>query len=486
MRKCFTAVPLLCMLVFFTSAGTTASAQSIAKTCEYEQTQGENPDQRTMNCLLTEAALMYDVPPEIVKAIAETESGDWRHFDDNGEAIITDDGGIGIMQITNQANYDEERLKKDVVYNIQAGVEILDGMFKRSDLPTINGNERDVLEHWYFSIMAYNGTKPINSPVVQASGERNSEAYQEKVFDMIKRYGLIDVQRLPFKPEDFRYDNNSDANIEFVTMDYHFELPFTNTKHHFKKGQKAAATTNARVRARPTTSSSSKGQLNKGEIVSIEGTFQYEEDRNKKNHFVWYPIKRSDGTTGYVASSYLDYRYSDVPAGRYSEDAIYYLTKRGILQGVGNDQFAPEQRLTRWQAALMLVRAHNVSLENRPDPGFTDVPYDYEYYDVIAAAVDEGLFEGKDDNKFDPGAALERREMAVLLQRIYDFPAANESPPFTDINDDDWYADAVNRLYKAGITDGMTETTFAPRHPVTREQFAVFMTRSIDENLRLK
>ena len=151
-------------------------ANDIANTCEYDLASKVNPDYSTMNCLLTETALRYDVPPEIVKAIAEGESGNWRHFDKNGEAIVTADNGIGIMQITNQAGYDQNKLKNDVVYNIQAGVEILDGMFKRPNLPSINGGERDVLEHWYFAIMAYNGTKPVNSPIVQATGERNASA----------------------------------------------------------------------------------------------------------------------------------------------------------------------------------------------------------------------------------------------------------------------------------------------------------------------
>ena len=95
-------------------------ANDIANTCKYDSTSKVNPDYSTMNCLLTEIALSYDVPPEIVKAIAEGESGNWRHFDMNGKVIVTSDNGIGIMQITNQSAYDQDRLKSDIVYIIQA------------------------------------------------------------------------------------------------------------------------------------------------------------------------------------------------------------------------------------------------------------------------------------------------------------------------------------------------------------------------------
>lgn len=285
-------------------------ANDIANTCKYDSASKDNPDYSTMNCLLTETALSYDVPPEIVKAIAEGESGNWRHFDSNGEAIVTADKGIGIMQITNQAGYNQDRLKSDIVYNIQAGVETLNNMFKRKDLPRINGGERDVLEHWYFAIMAYNGTKPVNSPIVQATGERNANAYQEKILQIIEKLELIDLAELPFTREHFQYDSNSRENIKFSAMNYPFDLPLTKSKYFFETNQKVSATTtNVKFRTRPSMDSPFS-TLREGEIVTITGPFEYEEVSTKKNHFVWYPVKRSDGTKGYVASSYLNYSAS--------------------------------------------------------------------------------------------------------------------------------------------------------------------------------
>lgn len=286
-------------------------ANNIANTCKYDSASNVNPDYSTMNCLLTETALSYDVPPEIVKAIAEGESGNWRHFDSKGEAIVTADNGIGIMQITNQAGYNQDRLKSDIVYNIQAGVKTLDGMFKWKDLPSINGGERDVLEHWYFAIMAYNGTKPVNSPIVQATNERNANAYQERILRIIEKLELIDLTELPFKREHFQYDSNSRENIKFSAMNYKFDVPLTKSKYFFKTNQKVSATTtNVKFRTRPSIDSPAMGTLREGEIVTITGPFEYEEVSTKKNHFVWYPVKRNDGTKGYVASSYLNYSAS--------------------------------------------------------------------------------------------------------------------------------------------------------------------------------
>ena len=158
--------------------------------------------------------------------------------------------------------------------------------------------------------MAYNGTKPVNSPIVQATGERNANAYQEKILRIIEKLELIDLTELPFSREHFQYDSNSRENIVFSAMNYEFDLPVTKSKYSFETNQKVSATTNVTFRSRPTTGSTSMGTLSKGEIVTITGPFVYDEVSTKKNHFVWYPVKRSDGTEGYVASSYLNYSAS--------------------------------------------------------------------------------------------------------------------------------------------------------------------------------
>ena len=361
-------------------------ANNIANTCEYDSVSKVNPNYSTMNCLLTETALIYDVPPEIVKAIAEGESGNWRHFDTNGEAIVTADNGIGIMQITNQAGYDQERLKSDIVYNIHAGVEILDNMFKRKDFPSINRGDRDVLEHWYFAIMAYNGTKPVNSPIVQSTGERNVNAYQEKIIKIIKNFELIDLKELPFSREDFQYDSNSKENLKFSKMSYTIDLPLTKSKYFFETNQKVSATTNVQIRTRPTSESPSKGTLREGEIVTITGPFEYEEVTTKKNHFVFYPIKRNDGTVGYVASSYLNYdastptpplqpptsdqidvsKFADYQANEYWANDFQWAVNKGVISGYTNiknpttgkyeNLLKPNSNLTENQMLSVLFR----------------------------------------------------------------------------------------------------------------------------------
>ncbi len=211
----------------------------------------ENPTFQQVNCLLTNAAISADIPPEIVKAVATQESG-WKQFDENGKPIISEDGGIGLMQITNKdEDYDQEKLKYDIYYNINAGIEILNSMYNRTDLPKIKGAGREVIENWYFPVMAYNGTKPINSPLYQLNGKRQIRtAYQEKVFSHMEQYSFLNSEFLqnpilgeyPFKTTDFQYDTTSSNNIEFVKKKYTLTDQMHTSTHLFEQGDKVVVT----------------------------------------------------------------------------------------------------------------------------------------------------------------------------------------------------------------------------------------------------
>lgn len=269
----------------------------------------QNPSFQQMNCLLTNAALEAKIPPEVVKAVASRESGAWKQFDENGQPVISADNGIGLMQITNQSSYDQERLKYDINYNIQAGVEILSGMYHRTDLPKIKGAGPEVIENWYFPIMAYNGTKPVNSPLYQSTGLNNREAYQEKVFAFIEKDSYLHGMKLgqiPFNTSDFEYDSSSSENIAFKKKEYTLTSPLHTTAYQFKRGDKVSITADTvKLRSQPSTSSSAKN-LAKNTTLIIDGNFVYDQSSTSINQFVWYPVKMEDQKlAGYMSSAYI-------------------------------------------------------------------------------------------------------------------------------------------------------------------------------------
>lgn len=295
---------------------------------------GENPSFQHINCLLTEAALKEDIPPEVVKAVVTQESGEWKQFEGNGDPVVTPDGGIGIMQITNHLRYDQQKLKYDIQYNIEKGVEILSEMYSRTDLPKIKDARRNVIENWYFPVMAYNGIKPANSPTKQDNGEKNHVAYQEKVFAKIERYSFIDDTKLanyPFSKLDFQYDPLSDKNIVFLKKEYILAEQTHTSAYYYKSGDKVFVTENgARLRLQPGLPKNGY-TLAENAILTITGDFEYDQAQESTIQYVWIPVQTEDGRKGYISSAYIA-QLVDVPNPPLPEESID--RERPIIMGI--------------------------------------------------------------------------------------------------------------------------------------------------------
>lgn len=159
---------------------------------------------------IVEVANENDIPAEIMIAIASKESGAkeeyFRHYDENGDVIRTEDGGIGLMQITElkDTSYTEEELE-DIENNIRAGAEVLNAKwsyikaglipqvqtwrYETGEVSYTEKPNRDIIEHWYFPVMAYNGLAERNIPGASPGDE--DIAYQDAVFQLIEQNGLL-------------------------------------------------------------------------------------------------------------------------------------------------------------------------------------------------------------------------------------------------------------------------------------------------------
>lgn len=89
---------------------------------------------------------------------------------------------------------------------------------------------------------------------------------------------------------------------------------------------------------------------------------------------------------------------------------------------------------------------------------------------------DYGVLQGS-EGKFSPDGTLTRGQMAVILSRLLNLPAA-PSAGFTDVAPDAWYADGINRCAAAGILQG-SEGKAMPEDPITREQAMVMLCRAL-------
>ena len=168
--------------------------------------------------------------------------------------------------------------------------------------------------------------------------------------------------------------------------------------------------------------------------------------------------------------------FTDVHAEDYYYDAVLWAAQKGITGGMSDTLFAPNAACTRAQIVTFLWRAAG-SPEPKALSSFADVPADAYYARAVAWAVENGITEGTSDTTFAPGTICTRAQGAAFLYRAAGSPAVSGSAAFTDVPIDAYYADAAAWAEQKGITGGIGNGLFGPHNNCTRAQIVTFLYR---------
>jgi tetratricopeptide (TPR) repeat protein len=123
-----------------------------------------NPDWTEVNKEIENLAQIYEIPAELIKAIAQVESNWCQWLPDGRVKKNPTSGATGMMQIcgSTKKNFDEARLETDWKYNLEAGVKVLNGKwgFVKAlgiEKPGFPDRDRRLLENWYYPLNFYGG-----------------------------------------------------------------------------------------------------------------------------------------------------------------------------------------------------------------------------------------------------------------------------------------------------------------------------------------
>ncbi|MBB6636049.1 immunoglobulin-like domain-containing protein [Cohnella thailandensis] len=172
--------------------------------------------------------------------------------------------------------------------------------------------------------------------------------------------------------------------------------------------------------------------------------------------------------------------------GHWAQKDIVLMANKLLVEGRTQDRFVPDDRISRAEFAVMLVRA--LGLDDGPNDSttFRDVAPGAWYAGAVRAAQQHQLINGLGDGTFRPEAPVTREQMAVMIVRAMEYaghaPDANGAMArtFADAADIAPWADAaVERLTEASIILGLTETKFGPGEYASRAQSAVLLKRML-------
>lgn len=108
---------------------------------------------------------------------------------------------------------------------------------------------------------------------------------------------------------------------------------------------------------------------------------------------------------------------------------------------------------------------------------FADVSANDWFCQDVKYVFDNKLMNGISANEFAPYSTLTRAMLVTILYRDAKEPAVNKSIPYSDVDMNGYYANAVSWAKQNGIVNGVTESEFAPDSNITREQIATILYR---------
>ncbi|WP_235847578.1 S-layer homology domain-containing protein [Paenibacillus tuaregi] len=163
----------------------------------------------------------------------------------------------------------------------------------------------------------------------------------------------------------------------------------------------------------------------------------------------------------------------------YGRNEIASLYKDNIMLGTSPTLFSPDRPITRAESLTVLARLLKLEPVQGAIPAFTDVPKGRWYYSTVQAAVNIGITEGTGSGTFAPEQPLTRQEAAVWLVRSLKMTASAADGANVFIDSDEiapWAAPSVAAAQKLGLMQG-DQGKFRPNDSITREETAVLMAR---------
>ncbi|WP_027399887.1 S-layer homology domain-containing protein [Anaerovorax odorimutans] len=180
-------------------------------------------------------------------------------------------------------------------------------------------------------------------------------------------------------------------------------------------------------------------------------------------------------------------KFTDV-RGHWAEEYIRAVVERGLFKGVTDTVFAPEQGMTRGMFVTVLGRMGNVE-SKADDTQYSDVAEKSYYAPYVSWAGKYGIVKGVSEGIFQPDNLVTREQIAVFLYRYaqcqnYDLTYEEKvnTSDYKDIEDISEYArESVEWALSSEIFKGSNNNMLYPKNTATRAEVSALILRFINK-----
>ena len=164
---------------------------------------------------------------------------------------------------------------------------------------------------------------------------------------------------------------------------------------------------------------------------------------------------------------------------------VDYVLENGLMKGTDTKTFAPNDKLTRAMLVTVLYRMENEPSTNRSIP-FSDVDMGAYYANAVSWAKQNGIVNGVTETEFAPNDNITREQIAAIMYRYaqykgMDASTLEENLHFADSSEIFEYAvSSMNWVVGTGLINGKSESILAPKDNATRAEVAAILHRFMD------
>lgn len=163
----------------------------------------------------------------------------------------------------------------------------------------------------------------------------------------------------------------------------------------------------------------------------------------------------------------------------WAEETINSVYASGIISGYSDRLFKPDINITRAEFSSLVVKS--LGLDASLYSGkYADVSLQSWYAGIIQTMQNCSLIEGVTEDSFCPNAPITREDAALILVRAYRLirsDAPSSKLEFSDANDiSDYARSAVSSAVALGIVKGNANGLFLPKSNATRAEATVMLS----------
>lgn len=165
--------------------------------------------------------------------------------------------------------------------------------------------------------------------------------------------------------------------------------------------------------------------------------------------------------------------------GHWAQKSIEQLVAMGAINGYGDGTFAPDKGITRAEFVTVLVKAFK--LESESGKTFADTANHWAKQD-IAIATAWGIINGYGDDVFGPDDSITREQMAIMVVKAAKLPPATGSAEFADSSSiSAWAADAIAAACQNQLISGYEDNTYRPQRGTSRAEAVTVILNSLQK-----